>query len=126
MRSAPLRVAVVEDDAPSRAALGRVLRAAGFEAALFDSGEAFVASPPDPSLLCLILDIHLTGMSGTDLQTRLRDAGSAVPVIITTANDEEAVRTRAERCGCVAFLRKPFDSATLLRVIASISREPRD
>jgi len=117
-------VAVVEDDAPSRAALGRLLFASGFEAALFSSAEAFIDAPPDRSPLCLILDVQLGGISGIDLQHRLRAAGSVVPIIVITALIDESLRNRAERTGCTAFLRKPFSAAALLGIIAGIARDP--
>lgn len=119
----PALVAVVEDDAPSRMAIGRLLRAGGFETALFDCAEAFIAAPPCPPPLCLILDVNLTGMSGIELQRRLRDAGWDVPVIVTTAHREDAVRDRAERNGCAGFLWKPFSGAALLTLIDSIAHQ---
>jgi len=118
-------VAVVEDDEPSRAAMGRVLRAGGFEPVLFNSAEAFLEAAPTRSPLCLIVDVHLTGMSGIELQRRLRETGVAPPIIITTGDREESVRVRAQQNGCTAFLQKPFDSTTLLRLITSIARERR-
>jgi FixJ family two-component response regulator len=116
-------VAVVEDDAPSRNALGRLLRAGGFEPALFDSAEAFIEAPPCAPL-CLILDVHLTGMSGTDLQGRLRRAGSSTPIIVTTALREAGIRDRAEENGCTAFLWKPFNSTTLLSLLDEMAQHP--
>jgi FixJ family two-component response regulator len=115
-------VAVVEDDAPSRAALGRLLFASGFEPALFPSAEAFIDAPPDRSPLCLILDVQLGGISGIDLQHRLRAAGSAVPIIVITALADESLRDRAVRTGCTAFLRKPFSATALLGAIAGVAR----
>jgi len=53
----PVVVAVVDDDAPSRTALGRLLRAAGFEAVLFESAEAYVEASAAPA--CIIVDVHL-------------------------------------------------------------------
>jgi FixJ family two-component response regulator len=125
MADAALRrtVAVVEDDAPSRNALGRLLRAGGFEPALFDSAEAFIEAPPRAPL-CLILDVHLTGMSGTDLQGRLRKAGSSTPIIVTTALREASIRARAEENGCTAFLWKPFNSTALLSLLDEIAHHP--
>jgi len=120
-----LLVAVVEDDEPSRTAIGRVLRASGFEAALFESAEAFLGAAPDCAPLCLVADVHLSGISGIDLLTQLREAGRDVPTIMTTGDRETGIRTRAERRGCAAFLQKPFDSATLLAVIASIAERSR-
>ena len=116
----PALVGVIEDDAVSRAALGRLLLAGGFEPALFDSAETFMASPPQESLLCLIVDVHLTGMSGIDLQGRLRDQGSDVPVIITTGDRRDMIRERAEQAGCAAFLWKPFSPDAILDVLGTI------
>ena len=58
----PLLVAVVEDDAPSRTALGRLLLAAGFDPVLFESAEAYLDASPAPT--CLVVDVKLPGMSG--------------------------------------------------------------
>ena len=115
-------VAVIEDDESARAALGRVLQAGRFEAALFDSAEAFISSRPSAALLCLIVDVQLAGMSGLDLQMRLRSEGFEVPIIIITGNRTDAIRERAERGGCAAFLWKPFSAETLLTHLASFGR----
>jgi FixJ family two-component response regulator len=117
----PALVAVVEDDAPSRVAMGRLLRAGGFEPALFPSAEAFIDAPPARSLLCLILDVNLGGMSGIDLQRLLRQRGSTVPIIVTTGRRVEAIRDHAEATGCTAFLWKPFTATTLLALIDTIA-----
>jgi two-component system response regulator FixJ len=114
-------VVIVEDDDASRKALGRLLTAAGFVTALFESAEAFIAAER-PSPMCLLIDVHLPGMSGLDLQNRLRDRGSTTPVIVMTANNDVAIRNRAAENGSLAFLHKPFDSQRLivtLRAIAS-------
>ena len=57
----PARVVVIEEDEMARAALGRVLQAAGFEPALYDSAEAFISLQPSALLRCLIVDVHLGG-----------------------------------------------------------------
>jgi len=118
-------VAVVEDDEPSRAAIARLLRASGFETAVFDCAEAYMAAPP-LSPLCLILDVGLAGMSGIDLQQRLLTAGGAPPIIVTTGRRDERVRERAQRNGCAAFLWKPFDAQALLTAIGSIAGDSHD
>jgi two-component system response regulator FixJ len=106
-------VAVVDDDGASRKALGRVLTTAGFVVALFDSAESFIAAECPPPM-CLIIDVHLSGMSGLDLQTMLRDRGSVTPVIVVTANNDFAVRKRAVENGCFTFFHKPFDPQRLI------------
>lgn len=119
----PAIVAVVEDDACSRAALGRLLRAGGFAPVLFDSAETFIASPRNRQWLCLIVDVQLTGMSGVDLQRQLRATDWNVPVIITTGNRADIVREHAEQAGCAAFLWKPFSGETILSLLNSIARD---
>jgi FixJ family two-component response regulator len=118
-------VAVVEDDVPARVALGRLLRAGGFEPALFASAEAFMDARPQSNPMCLILDVQLEGMSGIDLQHCLRAAGSSVPIILTTAIRDDSLRDRAEQTGCTAFFWKPFSATALLGVIDEIARRPR-
>jgi FixJ family two-component response regulator len=118
----PTLIAVVEDDGPSRVAMGRLLRAGGFEAALFPSAESFIGAPPARTPLCLILDVNLGGMSGIELQRFLRQSGSDLPIIVTTGRRDAAIRDRAEATGCTAFLWKPFAAATLLAVIDTLAR----
>jgi len=114
-------VAVVEDDDRARNALGRLLEVGGFETVLFDSAESFIASRPPLDCLCLVLDIHLTGMSGIELQRRLRAEGSQLPIVMVTGSRADVVREYAERAGCVAFLLKPFSGETILALLASLS-----
>ena len=112
-------VAVVEDDAPSRTALGRLLSAAGFEPVLFESAEAYIEASTTPT--CIIVDVQLPGMSGIELQQRLRAAGPAPPIVVTTSRHEEVIRTRAYQNGCAAFFWKPVDGNTLTATIASLA-----
>jgi len=116
-------VAVIEDDAVARTALGRLLRIGGFEVALFDSAETFIAAAARSPWLCLIVDVQLTGMSGIDLQHRLRSEGSDVPIIVLTGNRAAVVRERAERAGCLAFLSKPFSGTAILGMLGSIAEQ---
>jgi FixJ family two-component response regulator len=118
------RVAVIEDDDLERGALGRVLQAGGFEPDLFESAEAFIASGRDHQWLCLVVDVNLTGMSGIDLQRKLRAEGSEIPIIIISGNRTEAIRTSAERAGCIGFLWKPFSADSLLALVKSIADPP--
>ena len=117
-------VAVIEDDDATRVALGRLLRAGGFTPVLFASAEAFIDSRPEEPLACLVVDVQLTGMSGIDLQRRLRSEGSATPVIITTGNRADVIRERAEQAGCIAFLPKPFCPDSLLAILAPLAAGP--
>jgi len=112
-------VAVVEDDAPARTALGRLLLAAGFEPALFESAEAYIDASPAPA--CVIVDVRLPGMSGIELQQRLRAAGIPPPIIVTTASHEATIRERAQQNGCAGFFLKPVQARALIDTIASLA-----
>jgi FixJ family two-component response regulator len=114
-------VVVIEDDPASQKTLARVLRAGGYEAATYASAEEFLSSPPQVSPIGLLLDVHLGGMSGLDLQRQLRNEGSTVPVIIITAFDDPRGREQAERFGCVAYLRKPCEARTILDLLDSLA-----
>jgi len=116
-------VAVVEDDAALRKALGRLLNAAGFEPALFESAEAYLDASPAP--LCIIVDVSLPGLSGLELQERLRAAGTAPPIIVITAHHDPAIRERAQRNGCAGFFLKPVDGDTLIATIESLADHRR-
>jgi FixJ family two-component response regulator len=115
---APL-IVVVEDDLPTLKALGRVLRAAGFETATYSSAEAYLDAPPVRKAHCLLLDVHLGGMSGLELQRHLKARGSHLPVIIMTAFDDAHVRDEATRMGCAGYLDKATDIDVLLGLIRS-------
>jgi len=115
-------VAIVEDDAIARNALGRLLNAGGFEPALFDSAEKFMAER-HREWLCVIADVQLTGMSGLDLQKTLQSEASPVPIIVITGHRADAVRERAEQAGCLAFLSKPFSGTTILTLLDTLSRQ---
>jgi FixJ family two-component response regulator len=112
---------VVEDDANMSQAIERILRAGGFEPVLFASAEAALednAATAD----CLVVDIHLPGMSGFELCRRLAQCGSEAPVIFVTAHDEPALRDESERLGASNFLLKPFSGRMLLDAVAQALR----
>jgi FixJ family two-component response regulator len=116
-------VVVVEDDPGSQKTLARVLRTGGFDAAVYASAEEFLASPPPSSAIALLLDIHLGGMSGLDLQRLLRSQGSTLPVIVITAFDDARSRDQAARLGCVAYLRKPCEAETILTLLRGLTHD---
>ncbi len=114
-----IHVAVVDDDESFSRALERLLRAAGFEPFVCASGEAFLQDKRPPSPACLVLDIHLGGMSGLDLCRRLRALGKTAPVIFVTAHDEPESREEAQRAGCSAYFCKPVPGKLLLDAITN-------
>jgi FixJ family two-component response regulator len=115
-------IAIVEDDASVNRALGRLLRASGFEPLMFASAEEFLASPAPEAHACLILDIHLPGMSGFELFDHLSAAAQHPSAIFITAEDEETVREQAYRIPDSVYLRKPFVGAVLLEAVRALLR----
>ena len=110
-------IVVVEDDAGMRKAIERLLRAGGFPYESFASAEALLKTGVADTAACLVLDVHLPGLSGFQLQRHLMASGRKSPVIFITAHDDAAVRDEAQRIGSIAYFRKPFDGKVFLREI---------
>jgi FixJ family two-component response regulator len=111
-------VCVIDDDASLLRALQRLLGASGFHVKAFSSAEEFLARNV-ASVGCLVLDVHLGGLSGFELHDRLVSAGRRIPVVFITAHDDSLTRERARRAGAIDYLRKPFNDEIL---IAGINR----
>jgi FixJ family two-component response regulator len=110
-------IAVVDDNSSMLQSLNRVLSANGFQVETFASAESFLDHLANCEVECLVLDIHLSGMSGIDLQRQLLSSDQKLPVIFMTAIDTEATREEAFEVGCVAYLRKPFPARMLIDAI---------
>ena len=107
-------VAIVDDDPSVLKGLKRLLQTCGFKTEIFNSGEAFLERENASEPACVVLDIHLGGISGIETRRRLTASGSTVPVIYMTALDTATVRSEATASGCAAFLRKPFSGNELI------------
>jgi two-component system, LuxR family, response regulator FixJ len=110
-------VALVDDEAPVRVALGRLLRLAGHTVLAFGSGDEFLASLPARMPDCVLLDVHMPGLTGLQVQARLRDAGMDIPVIFITASDDADIARRALEAGGLLVLHKPFSNELLLDAV---------
>jgi FixJ family two-component response regulator len=113
MSTRPQIVAIVEDDASFRKSLKRLLTAYGFTTEGYASAEAFLDAGAEGRTGCLVLDIHLPGLSGIELRQQLSASHSALPVIFITAVDEDELETEARKAGCIAYLRKPIPAELL-------------
>jgi FixJ family two-component response regulator len=111
-------VFIIDDDDSVRRALRRLFRAAGLDTETFATAEEFLRSGTGQVPDCLVLDQHLPGMSGLELQERLRSEGRALPVVFISAYEEERARDLALQAGAVAFLQKPFEERDLLDAVA--------
>ena len=114
-------VAVVEDDPSMLQGLNRLLSAHGFRVQTFTSAELFIDGIAKCEAECLILDVHLGGISGIDLKRQLTASGSNLPVIFMTAIDTESTRQEAFDAGCIAYLMKPFLAKLLIDAINGIA-----
>ena len=112
-------VAVVDDDASVRRALTRLLQSADLQVHTYASATEFLETGIVSNPECLILDIHLGGMSGLELLSRLRETGHGPPVLIVTAHYDAQAREAAAEAGCTAYLRKPLDAKMLLEEVAT-------
>jgi FixJ family two-component response regulator len=110
-------VAVVDDDDLLRDALRRLLKASGLEAVTFESAEDLLSSGRLREIACLIADVRMPGMSGLELQARLKAERYPIPIIFITAHGDAKMRIQAMRDGAVEFLTKPFDNTVLLEIV---------
>jgi FixJ family two-component response regulator len=117
MSGKKIRVAVVDDDPSLCRAVSRLLHAAGMEPRTYSSAEEFLGETRTEPPACLLLDVHLTGISGFDLQRRLTSEGQRVPVVFISAFDEPDARRQARELGCVDFLLKTDAGDLVLNTI---------
>ena len=111
------RISIVDDDPLVRGALCRLCKSVGYEVASYESAEAFLETESLPQSGCLVLDVHLPGRSGLELQTKLQAANNPLPIVFVTAYEDEQAKTQALDRGAVEFLHKPLDTERLLMVI---------
>jgi FixJ family two-component response regulator len=110
-------ISVVEDDHFFRESMRRLMRSLGYGVAVFPTPADFLASPRLAETACLIADVHMPGMTGVELHSRLIEEGYAIPTILVTAYPDEDVKARALKDGVVCYLRKPVDQEHLLRCV---------
>lgn len=104
---------VIDDDESVRRSLARLLASLDMNVKSFASAEAFLAEAADRRDGCLIVDVQLLGMSGTELQGRMTEASWTLPVVAMSGAHDPVVEMDAMRMGARAFLRKPFDAQAL-------------
>jgi len=114
-------VAIVDDDPSVRSALARVLRTAGIAVETYASAHEYLSASLDREPACLVLDVHLGGMSGFDMHDRLLASGSAVAVVFITAHEEVTTVELERRAGPDGYLRKPFDGDQLLALVRRVA-----
>lgn len=120
MHQALNRVAIIDDDASVARALGRLLRSVGFAAVEFQSAEAFLSEACERRFCCLLVDIHLGGMSGLEIPHQLVARGDTTPVIFITAHDDAALPSKAIQYGGARFFRKTDSFEPLIEALREL------
>ena len=125
MSNAGPYVAVVDDEASVRTALGRLLRLADYQVGAFACGEAFLVSAATRRPDCAIVDVHLDGLSGFDVKAQLTALHGEVPVVFVTASDDAALDRSVAEAGGVTLLRKPFSNDALVEAVTAALQRKR-
>ncbi|WP_206240055.1 response regulator transcription factor [Novosphingobium terrae] len=110
---AALFVAIVDDDASVRTALGALVQSLGYRQRSFASAAAFLQVQSEEPFSCLITDLQMPDIDGMALKGMLEARGNHVPVIMITARDDEDLHAKARASGVIALLHKPFRSRDL-------------
>jgi FixJ family two-component response regulator len=116
-KSSSQLVAIVDDDRSVQSALKDLMESAGLSARCFGSAEEFLESDQQNQTACVVTDIRMPGMSGLELQAKLKAEGSRIPMIFITAHDDAKMKMRAMKAGAIEFLSKPFDDEVLLEKV---------
>ena len=114
----PTTVHIVDDDSSFRTSTGRLLQACGYAVVLYDSGEELLAQlPTDARSSCILLDIKIPELSGPELQARLNDMGSHLPIIFLTGHGDISTTVQVIKAGAEDLLTKPVGKEELLTAI---------
>ena len=111
-------VYVVDDDASFRTAIERRLKNAGYEVVAYPSAQRLLDNLPDESRpSCILLDVQIPGLSGPDLQARLSDLDSTLPIVFLTGHGDIPTTVQTIKAGAQDFLTKPVSSDQLLGAV---------
>lgn len=112
-------VFVIDDDPAVRDAIRWLMEQVKLNVRVFGSADEFLSSYTPGMRGCIVLDVRMPGISGLELQERLRSTGVLLPIIIITGHGDISIAVRAMKGGAVEFLEKPFNDQTLLDAVQS-------
>jgi FixJ family two-component response regulator len=118
-------VFVIDDDEGLRDALSELFIAEDYECCSYASAEDFLANWTERPACCAVIDIHMPGLSGLELQQELRRRGSDLPVVILTGQADVPKAVCALKAGAVDFIEKPFGAPDILRAVAEALQRQR-
>ena len=120
-------VFVVDDEAPIRRALERLIKSAKLGVEMFASAEEYLAADPPEGPSCLVLDVKLPGLTGLELQEQVIGTNRSMPIIFLSGRSDISMSVEAMKGGAIEFLEKPVDDEDLLDAIhRAIERDTRD
>jgi FixJ family two-component response regulator len=115
------KIYIVDDDEAVRQSLSALLEVCDYQVEDFSSGESFLAAYADDGQSCLLLDVHMPGLSGLDVVQHLRQVdGCPLPAILMTGRDDRELRSQVFAAGATSYLEKPVNIDQLLAIIASL------
>ena len=118
-------IAVVDDDFRILESLESLLESAGYNVAVFSSGDAFLQSRAATAANCLVTDIRMPNVDGLELQRRVKRQRPELPIIFMTAHyDDDEIERRVVEEGAAGFLRKSFSGSEFLQAIRHALGEP--
>jgi FixJ family two-component response regulator len=121
----PIRVAVIDDEAPMRRALGRLMKSAGIEASIFSSAHEFLDDPMHHQVDCAITDMRMPGVDGLELQEELVKTLPCLSLVFITGHGNVPSSVKAMKGGAVDFMEKPVDSEALLAAVRRAAERSR-
>jgi FixJ family two-component response regulator len=111
-------VHIVDDDPSCRTSTGRLLQACGYAVILYESGEELLAQlPTDAGSSCILLDVRIPGLSGPELQARLNEMCSHLPIVFLTGHGDISTTVQVIKAGAEDLLTKPVGKEKLLAAI---------
>jgi two-component system response regulator FixJ len=119
-------VYVVDDDQAIRRAMEFLIRSVGLDYVIFGSADEFLDSYTDEFAGCLVLDIRMPGLGGLELQQKLIEMDSALPIIFITGHGDVPMAVEAMQKGAVDFIQKPFRDQELLDRIGEAMKTDRE
>jgi PAS domain S-box-containing protein len=121
----PATIYLVDDDRSIRVAISRLLRAAGYRVVAYESGKQLLANPPGLEDSCILLDMRMPEVDGLDVQERLNEIGSGLPVVFLTGHGSVETSVQAIKAGAEDVLTKPVSKGALLRAVERALMRPR-
>ena len=112
-------VAIIDDDDAIRDAISLMLESVGIQTYGFAAALDFIEDPAASACQCLIMDVRMPGLSGSEAQRRLNASGSRVPIIFITGHGEVEMAVEAMKNGAFEFLQKPFKDQLLIDAVQS-------